>query len=81
VNQRGRGNGPRALAIDPDDILTQYNVACLYSLLGDLDAAIGMLDRLLPLANHETKAWIKHDSDFAPLHGHPYWQKVLALTN
>jgi adenylate cyclase len=77
---RAREWAARALAIDPDDILTQYNVACLYSLLGDLDAAIGMLDRLLPLANHETKAWIKHDSDFAPLHGHPYWQKVLALT-
>ena len=53
----------------------------MYSLLGDIDAAIEMLDRLLPHANHETKAWIKHDSDFAPLHGHPYWQKVLALTS
>ena len=31
-------------------------------------------------ANHETKAWIKHDSDFDVLHSHPYWQKVLALT-
>ena len=37
-------------------------------------------ERLLPHANHETKAWIKHDSDFDVLHSHPYWQKVLALT-
>jgi adenylate cyclase len=77
---RAREWAARALAIDPDDILTQYNIACLYSLLGDIDAAIGMLERLLPHANHETKAWIKHDSDLAPLHSHPYWQKVLALT-
>jgi adenylate cyclase len=35
---------------------------------------------LLPRANHETKAWILHDSDFDPLHNHPGWQKVLELT-
>ena len=77
---RAREWAARALAIDPDDILTQYNIACLYSVLGDIDAAIEMLERLLPHANHETKAWIKHDSDFDVLHSHPYWQKVLALT-
>jgi adenylate cyclase len=70
----------RALAIDPDDPLTQYNVACAYAKLGDIDAAFDLLERLLPHANHETKAWVKHDSDFAPLHDHPRWQRVLALT-
>ena len=69
----------RALAIDPDDILTQYNVACAYSLLGDIEAAFDLLVRLLPYANHETKAWIKHDSDFDPLRSHPRYQKVLEL--
>ncbi len=69
----------RALAIDPDDILTQYNVACAYSLLGDIEAAFDLLVRLLPHANHETKAWIKHDSDFDPLRSHPRYQKVLEL--
>ena len=69
----------RALAIDPDDILVQYNVACAYSLLGDIEAAFDLLVRLLPYANHETKAWIKHDSDFDPLRSHPRYQKVLEL--
>ena len=69
----------RALAIDPDDILTQYNVACVYSLLGEIEAAFDLLERLLPHANHETKAWIKHDSDFDPLRSHPRYQKVLEL--
>ena len=69
----------RALAIDPDDILTQYNVACAYSLHGDIEAAFDLLVRLLPYANHETKAWIKHDSDFDPLRSHPRYQKVLEL--
>jgi len=69
----------RALALDPDDILTQYNVACAYSLLGDIEAAFDLLVRLLPHANHETKAWIKHHSDFDPLRSHPRYQKVLEL--
>jgi adenylate cyclase len=69
----------RALAIDPDDVLTQYNVACVYSLLGDIEPAFDLLERLLPHANHETKAWIKHDSDFDPLRNHPHYQKVLEL--
>ncbi len=68
-----------SLAIDPDDVLTQYNVACAYTALGDHEAAFDLLERLLPNANHETKAWIKHDSDFDPLRDHPRYQKILEL--
>ena len=38
----------RALAIDPDDRLAQYNVACFYSLVGDHERAIDLLVELLP---------------------------------
>jgi adenylate cyclase len=69
----------RALATDPEDVLTQYNVACVYSLMGDVEPAFDLLERLLPYANHETKAWIKYDSDFDPLRSHPRYQKVLEL--
>jgi len=67
----------RALAIDPDDILTQYNAACLYSKLGDFESALDLLERLLPHANEETKSWIKVDSDFDALRSHPRYQKAL----
>jgi adenylate cyclase len=70
----------RALAIDPDDLLTQYNVACVYSKLGDLEPAFDLLERLLPNANHETKAWVRHDSDFDILHAHPRWGRIVGLT-
>ena len=33
----------------------------------------------MPRANHETRAWVKNDSDFDPLHNDPRWQKVLDL--
>ena len=68
----------RSLAIDPDDVLTQYNVACVYSLMGEAEQALDLLERLLPHANHETKAWIKHDSSFELLGNHPRFQKLIA---
>ncbi len=79
-NTRAKEWASRALAIDPDDILTQYNVACMYSVLGESEAAFDLLERLLPHANHEAKAWARHDSDLVPLHGDPRWQRVLELT-
>ncbi|MDQ3314868.1 MAG: tetratricopeptide repeat protein [Verrucomicrobiota bacterium] len=69
----------RALAIDPDDILTLYNVACVYALLGEIDPAIDLLERLLPHANHETKAWVKHDSDLGAIRTHPRYRNLLDL--
>jgi len=78
-SERAREWLSRALAIDPDDPMTQYNVACGYSTLGDIDAAFDLLERWLPFANHETKAWIKHDSDLDALRSHPRYQKILEL--
>lgn len=78
-NDRAKEWLARTLAIDPDDTLTQYNAACIYSRLGETHTAFDLLERLLPHANHETKAWIKHDSDFDPLRDHPRYQKILEL--
>ncbi|MGB9273195.1 MAG: adenylate/guanylate cyclase domain-containing protein [Pseudolabrys sp.] len=69
----------RALAMDPDDPLTLYNIACGYTTLGDLDAAFDLLERSLPRAGPEIRQWIKHDSDFDLLRSHPRYQKVLEL--
>ncbi len=77
---RAREWASRALSIDPDDVLTQYNVACVYSLLGDIERAFDLLERLLPNAGHELKhGWIKHDSDLDPLRKHPRYQKILEV--
>jgi adenylate cyclase len=70
----------RALATDPDDIWTQYNVACVYTALGDIGRAFDLLERILPHAGHELKhGWIKNDSDLDPLRDHPRYQKILEL--
>ena len=79
--ERARDWLDRAISIDPDDVLTQYNAACVYALLGDADRAFDLLEKLLPRANHETKSWVRHDSDFDGVRELPRYQRVLELTN
>jgi len=69
----------RALAIDPEDRLAKYNVACFYSLVGEHERAIDLLMELLPGATHETKRWVEHDSDLDAIRSHPRFPKVLEL--
>ena len=71
----------RALALDPDDVLTKYNIACLYCVFGDLDTAFDLLIDMIPRSNQETKTWILNDTDFAPLHGHPRWATVVDMAH
>ena len=75
--ERSREWLTRALAIDPDDLLTLYNASCVYAHLGEAERALDLLERFLPLANDLNRAWIKHDSDFDSLRGHPRFQKIL----
>ncbi|MCA1441818.1 tetratricopeptide repeat protein [Ensifer sp. IC4062] len=76
---RAREWARRALAIDPGDRLAKYNVACFYSLEGEHGSAIDLLLELLPGATHETKRWVKYDSDLDPIRSHPGFPKVLEL--
>jgi adenylate cyclase len=79
-NDRAREWLSRALAIDPHDIWTQYNAACIYTSLGDIEPALDVLERVIPHAGHELKhGWINHDSDLDPLRSHPRFQKILEL--
>ena len=78
--ERAREWASRALSIDPDDVLTQYNIACVYSLMGDIDQAFDLLERLLPNAGQELRrGWIKHDSDLDPLRSHARYHKILEI--
>jgi non-specific serine/threonine protein kinase len=67
----------RALAVDPDEALTLYNVACVYSTLGRTDEAIDTLTRAVS-QGYRHKEWIRNDADFNPLHGNPRYEVLLA---
>jgi adenylate cyclase len=69
----------RALAIEPDDFFSLYNVACGYAQLGDFDGAIELLERGMPSANEERKAWLRHDSDLDPLRKHPRFVALIRM--
>jgi serine/threonine protein kinase/Tfp pilus assembly protein PilF len=67
----------RALSIDPDEPLTLYNVACCYSLMGQVDEALDTLAKAIEKgAAH--REWIENDADLKPLHGHPRFVALLA---
>ncbi|MDE1996879.1 MAG: tetratricopeptide repeat protein, partial [Rhizobiaceae bacterium] len=73
---RAREWAARALTIDPDDICAQYNVACAYAVLGDSEAALDLLERLLPLSSAYQVLWFRNDSDLDSLRGSPRFEKM-----
>ncbi len=56
----------RSLAIDPEDPMLLYNVACTYTALGRTDDALNCLERAVD-KGFGHKEWIDHDPDLAPL--------------
>jgi TolB-like protein/cytochrome c-type biogenesis protein CcmH/NrfG len=73
---RGLDWAQRALEMDPEEPLTQYNVACTYTLLGKFEDAIDCLERAAR-DGYWHKDWILHDSDLDPLRDHPRFQALL----
>ena len=74
---RAREWAARALAIDPDDTLTQYNIACAYAQLGDLEEAMDLLEKVMPRRSTAQMLWSRNDSDLDPVRSHPRYQKLL----
>ncbi len=66
----------RALAIAPDDPLTQYNAACTFSLLGEDDRALALLEKWVVKATDITGGWLI-DADFKNIYDHPRFQALL----
>jgi adenylate cyclase len=56
-----------------------YNVACVYSLLGETDRAIDLLEPYLRMVGSHMKSWFKNDSDFDPIRSHPRYAELLKL--
>ncbi len=69
----------RALAIDPDDPIAQYNAACMWAQLEDLDRALDALERWATIVAPETREWMTHDPDIDPLRDHPRYSALIEL--
>ena len=71
----------RAQAIDPDDPISLYNIACVYSHLGESDAAFDLLERVIRNGRQFWRDWIENDSDLDGLRNHPRYAQFVALLN
>ncbi len=67
----------RALAMDPEEPVTLYNIACVYSLQGQSEEAMDCLEKAIK-HGFVHKGWIEHDSDLNSLRNHPRFQALLA---
>ncbi|WP_162917558.1 TPR end-of-group domain-containing protein [Dongia deserti] len=76
---RARDWASMALSLDPDDLLTQYNTACAYALMGQAEAAIDLLERAIPRIRGRLQTRIRYDSDFNSLRSLPRFQALLKI--
>lgn len=70
----------RALAIDPDEPIIQYNAACVYVRLDRNDEAIDCLEVSLGQGGISMD-WVKNDPDLKPLRGDPRFELLLERVN
>jgi len=55
-----------------------WELARVYTMVGEYDAAVDRLEYLLSIPAHLTSAWLRIDPTWDPLRGHPRFQRLLA---
>jgi adenylate cyclase len=65
-----------ARTLDHEDSTVNYNMACLFALIGDQDSAGDCLEHSLLAEHAGLKSWVENDSDLDSLRDHP---KFIAL--
>jgi tetratricopeptide (TPR) repeat protein len=63
--------------LEPRNPLVFYNLACSYSLTGEVDMAAGALDKALALGYRDFK-WLARDPDLRTLRKHPIFRDIEA---
>jgi adenylate cyclase len=69
----------RAIQIEPDDVVTNYNLACTFAALGRPEAAMDRLRRAFPNAPSSRRtfiAWMLHDTAMDPLRQNAEFQRL-----
>jgi adenylate cyclase len=76
---RAKDWAARAQAIENEDPVSLYNLACLYSRLGESEAAFDLLERAVANGRPFWKDWIENDSDLDGLRNHPRYAQLVVL--
>lgn len=67
----------RLVQLQPRDFIARYNLACVLSMLDELDEAIVVLDQALGLGYADV-AHLESDADLEAIRGHDGYQLTLA---
>jgi TolB-like protein/Tfp pilus assembly protein PilF len=67
----------RAAAIDPDDPLDHYNLACALTRMNKAEQALDLLEACASKLSPEWINWVKQDSDLLPLRDHPRYKALV----
>lgn len=67
----------RALALNPEDPMINYNVACCLAQAGEPEKALDCLEKAKG-SGMVNAGWLKNDSDLVSLHEHPRFAKLVA---
>ncbi len=70
----------RAIAIDPHDLVVNYNVACTYAALGELERAVARIHHAIPddpVCRRAFTRWMKMDISLDPLRPLPEFQRLM----
>jgi adenylate cyclase len=76
---RAKNWAARAEAIENEDAVSLYNLACVYSQLGETETAFDLLERAVTNGRPFWTDWIQNDSDLDDLRNHPRYGQLLAL--
>jgi serine/threonine protein kinase len=68
--------GQKAVAVDPEDGATYYNLGCTYANMGRNGEAIDFLEQAID-KGFASRGWIANDGDLLTLHDHPRFQALL----
>jgi adenylate cyclase len=71
----------RALWADPEDAQAQYNIACAWSILGEADKALDVLEGWAERGGVLAKNWLERDPDLDSIRSHPRFAKLLETFN
>lgn len=65
----------KAVAAKDDYVDPYYNLACLYSQLGNVDAGLHYLQRAIKIDSN-VREWARKDTDFKKMHSLPAFKKI-----
>ena len=65
-----------AQTIDPAEPMVLYNVGCIYSLAGEYEKSIAVLEQAADTGLAQ-KGWYLHDSNLDPLRENPRFQALI----